>query len=153
MNVLEELFRHWEQRLQRRHLWANVGPFGAREPPNHRGGALAWPIDEADVERVSEAFARMADATGLPVAIVLSDEPAEAESTAFYVQYEPCADHVFALSTRERRSSLCTHEARWKKQRRKLLAIQERIDAHLRADRIVDALLACVDEIGTVSRL
>lgn len=102
---------------------------------------------------MSGAFARVVEAVGRPVAIVLSDEPALKESMSFYVQYEPCADHVFALSTSERQSSLCTHSARWEELERELLAVQARIDHHLRADRVVDALLTCVDEIGTLSRL
>jgi hypothetical protein len=143
-----EYFHHWEQGLQRRHLWENVW-----FDPHYRGGTLARPIDEAELKRVNEAFTHIVRAVGLPIAVVLSDEPARAESEDFYFHYEPCADHVFALSTSKRRSSLCTHLDRWRKLRPEFLAVLERIDYHLRADRIVDALLACFDEIGTVSRL
>ena len=153
MNRLDDILRQWEQSLERRHLWTTIGPFGADQSSNYRGGPLAWPIDDATLERVNAAFVRVAGAVGLPLAIVLSDEPAEEDASAFYVHYEPCADHVFALSTRELRSCLCTHDERWNKLRPEFLAVQERIDRHLRDQRIVDAVLACIDEVVVVAKL
>lgn len=32
---IRSLAERWERRLERRHLWANVGPYGGPEPPNH----------------------------------------------------------------------------------------------------------------------
>ncbi|MCA9706315.1 MAG: hypothetical protein KDK70_10745 [Myxococcales bacterium] len=153
VDFIEALTQHWDKKLEPKHLWAHLGQFGGEEPPRRRSGRTAPSLAEGDLQRVDEAFARAAEACGRSLAIVLSEEPAEQEASAFYVHYEPAADHVFALSTSERRACLCTHYKRWEALRSEFLAVQARIDHHLQEARFIDALLACVDEVHTVSRL
>ncbi|MFY0530895.1 hypothetical protein [Nannocystis pusilla] len=85
------------------------------------------------------------------VAIVLSDQPAEEAALRLFVYYEPLAHVVIAIDAARKESAVASD--RWGRFGEQFSAATARIDALLQQDRLVDALLLCVDELWALRAL
>jgi len=107
-------------------------------------------LAEADgrFERAVRGFAR--EARGL--AILLTERPAQPSAVEDYVYYEPFADLVVALSTAEKRASICATNTLWDRWGASFQSIMARATGLLEQDRVGDALLGAIDEAGAMFR-
>jgi hypothetical protein len=85
-------------------------------------------------------------------AIVLTEAPSERAATQGYVYYEPFADLVVALGTKERKASICATRQLWKRWGPSFESLISSATELLRRGRVAEALLQGIDETWELFR-